>query len=383
MKSINEAIKETNVNFCLDCGKCTSICPVALRKPDFTPRNMIGRIAHEPLENILYSDLIWDCLTCRSCRERCPADVYFSGFCKDIRIIAKGKGNKAECSHSGALQTLMRIMANTDLQQNRLDWLTDDLKISNNSEYLYFVGCIPYFDEFFTYLNLKSIETARSTVKLLNLMGIAPMVMKDERCCGHDLLWTGDKDNFEKLAKLNLNEIKKTDCKNILVSCPECYNTLKVDYKHYIKGGEINVIHITEFLNDNISKLEGKLKNFRSDKKVTYHDPCRLGRYSEIYEEPRNVLNVINKLKLLEMPNNRKSAVCCGTNAWSNCNSVSKKIQVDRLKEAKSTEAEILITACNKCEIHFKCALSDNDIQENSRIKIMDFVTLIASRIKK
>lgn len=381
MKAIDEAIKKTNVNFCLDCGKCTSICPVAIRHSEFSPRNVIGKVIHEPHENFINSDLVWECLTCRSCRERCPADVFFSGFSKEARIAANRENNKVECSHSGTLQTFMRMMTNPNLKQNRLDWLTDDLKTSEESEYLYFVGCLPYFDEFFTYLNLKSIKTAKNTIKLLNFLGIEPHLMKNERCCGHDLLWTGDTENFIKLAKLNIAEIKETGCKNIVVSCPECYNTLKVDYKEYVEDADLKVIHITELLNENLPKLEKHLKKFRSNKKVTYHDPCRLGRYSDIYDEPRNVLETIEKLLLVEMPNNRKSSVCCGTNAWSNCNYVSKLIQVDRLKEANSTGAEVLVTACNKCEIHFKCAQSDSNIPDDAKIKVMDLVSVIAERL--
>ena len=382
MNVITEAIKKTNVYFCLDCGKCTSICPVALRNSDFSPRSIIGKAVHLSQEDFLKDNLLWECLTCRTCRERCPSDVYFSGFIRDVRFEAAKLGNRTECSHGGALQSLMRIMTKPNIQQNRLDWITPNLRTSQDSEYLYFVGCSPYFNVFFNNLDLKTIDTAKSTVKILNYLGIKPVIMDNERCCGHDLLWTGDIENFKKLAEHNIREIEKTGCKKIIVSCPECYTALKVDYPKYFYDLGVDVIHISEILVENITNNKLKFKRFRKKLKVTYQDPCRLGRYSGIYEEPREVIRAIEGLEFIDMPRSRKGAICCGTSAWANCNSVSKQIQVDRLKEAKSTKADYLITACSKCEIHFKCAMSDENISSDAKINLLDLTTLAAERLK-
>ncbi len=382
MNAITEAIKRANVYFCLDCGKCTSICPIALRNPDYSPRNVIGKAVHSSYEDFISSKLLWECLSCQTCKERCPSDVYYSNFIRDMRVEAVKIGNRSECSHSGALQSLMRIMTKPNIQQNRLDWITPNLRTSQDSVYLYFVGCSPYFNVFFKNLDLKTINTAKSTVKILNYLGIKPVIMDNERCCGHDLLWTGDIENFKKLAEHNLKEIEKTGCKKIIVSCPECYTTLKIDYPKYVGDMGVEVIHISQILSENLSNDKLKFKRFRKKMKVTYQDPCRLGRYSGIYEEPRELIRSIEGLEFVEMPRNRKGAICCGTSAWANCNSVSKQIQVDRLKEAKTTGADFLITACSKCEIHFKCALSDENISSNAKINLLDLTTLAAERLK-
>ena len=382
MNAMTEAIKKRNVYFCLDCGKCTSICPVALRNPDFSPRSIINKAVHLSPEEFLKDRLLWECLTCRTCRERCPSDVFFSGFIRDVRFAAAELGNRTECSHGGALQSLMRLMTKPGLQQNRLDWITPNLQTSEDSEYLFFVGCSPYFNIFFKNLDLKTIDSAKSTLKILNYLGIDPVVMDNERCCGHDLLWTGDLDNFKKLAEHNLKEIKKTGCKKIVVTCPECYTTLKFDYPEYFSDIGVEIIHISQIIAENLSNQKKKFKKIQKNTKVTYQDPCRLGRYSGIYDEPRAVLEAIEGLELIDMPRSRKGSVCCGTSAWANCNSVSKQIQVERLKEAKSTEADYLVTACSKCEIHFKCAACDENIANDEKIDLLDLTTLVAERLK-
>jgi len=116
------------------------------------------------------------------CNERCPSDVYYSEFIRDVRIEASRIGQEGECSHGGAIQSLMRIMSSPNLRQNRLNWISKDLKISKQSEYLYFVGCLPYFDAFFTELDLNTISIAKSTIRILNYLGIEPIIMENERC---------------------------------------------------------------------------------------------------------------------------------------------------------------------------------------------------------
>ncbi|MBL7108560.1 MAG: (Fe-S)-binding protein [Candidatus Cloacimonetes bacterium] len=382
MNILTETIKKTNVYFCLDCGKCTSICPVALRNPEYSPRKVINAAVHSTPEEFFKSELLWECLTCKTCKERCPSDVYFSGFIRDVRSAAMEKEKKPECSHSGTLQTLMRIMTKPALSQNRLGWVTPNLKTSKESDYLYFVGCSPYLDAYFEYLDIDTIHSSRSAIKLLNRIGIEPTLLENERCCGHDLLWTGDVENFKKLAELNIEEIKKSGCKKIVVSCPECYNTLKVDYPKYLGDFGIEVIHITKLLVENLENDKLKFRNFKQKIEVTFQDPCRLGRYSGIYEEPRKLLEAIGKLEIIEMPRSRKGSICCGTSAWANCNMVSKQIQTDRLKEAKSTDADLLVTACSKCQIHFKCAMNDENTPESAKIKNVDLISLLADRLK-
>jgi heterodisulfide reductase subunit D len=118
-------------------------------------------------------------------------------------------------------------------------------------------------------------------------------------------------------------------------------------------------------------------------KQVTYQDPCRLGRHLGIYEPPREIIKAIPGIKLVEMEHRGEDSICCGTSAWTNCGSYSKEIRVERLFEAKATGAEVLVTACPKCQIHFKCAMVDRGAEKGSTVKmeVMDIVTLVANAL--
>jgi heterodisulfide reductase subunit D len=377
MNAIHEAIKRSKAYYCLECGKCTAVCPVSLLNEGFNPRLLIKKALMGNEEQLLKDEFLWSCLTCRMCNERCESDVNFAEFIRDIRIEAYRNGQEGTCSHGGIFQSIMRMMTSENMKQNRLDWISKDLKISSKGEVVYFVGCLPYFDSFFTELNLNTLSIAISTIKILNCLGIEPILMENERCCGHDLLWTGDIENFTKLAEHNIKEIEKTGANKLITSCAEGYWTLKEEYPRYVGKLGVKVIHISEFIKENIPEL--KFNEIR--KKVTYQDPCRLGRFSGIYEEPREVIEAVSGLELREMNKNRKNAICCGTSGWINCTNYSKQIQVNRLKEAKSTEAELLITSCPKCQIHFKCTRSDENIGKEINIDIKDLTTVIADAL--
>lgn len=375
---IEETLKKTKAYLCLDCGKCTAICPISRVNKGYSPRRLLIKALTGSNENLLTDKTIWTCLTCMQCQQRCPSDIDYIQFTRMIRTDAKSNGQEAPCSHGGALQSLMKIMTAPDLKQNRLGWITPDLKTSEKSEYLFFVGCLPYFDVFFSDLKANSLEAAKSTLKILNFLGIQPQVLPNERCCGHDLLWMGDLKNFKRLAEHNLKLIKESGAKKIVTSCPEGLTTLKFDYPEMFGKQDYEVLHISELIAQSLSNNKSKLKKL--EKKVTYQDPCRLGRFCGVFDPPREVIEACGA-ELLEMPRNRKNATCCGTSSWVNCDAYSRMIQANRLKEAKSTEAEILVTACPKCQIHFSCTQNAEGYPEEDKIEIVDLTTLFAEAL--
>ena len=248
---VDALIKNTNVKSCIECGKCTSNCPVSRFNHQFSPRLLLSTFFQNSSDHFLEDDRIWSCLTCGMCQVRCPSDVQFSEFIKRVRKEAFTNGREATCSHGGALQSLMKIMISENLKQNRLEWLTDDLKIADTSETLFFVGCAPYFDVFFTELEINSLAPVKSSIHLLNSMGIEPVLLKNERCCGHDLLWSGDLEHYQRLAQENINEINKIKPKRVVFSCAECYRTFKIDYPALLGPLDFEMVHITEFLDKN------------------------------------------------------------------------------------------------------------------------------------
>ncbi len=393
MEAIQQIIKNTKAYYCLECGKCTSICPISRREPAYSPRLTVERTLWGEGEELLTDVLLWSCLTCQQCTVRCPSDVYYVEFIRDMRALARQQNEEGLCSHGEAIQSWMRMMTSPELEQNRLEWLDDDLKVhpfpplelgegggrgvgeGPASDTVYFVGCLPYYDVLFDKIGAQSVEIARSAVRVLNHLGIEPIILANERCCGHDLLWGGDVPTFYKLAELNIAMLKETGAKRIVTTCPECAHTLKVDYATYVGDLGMEVIHIAELVAEKMAEGKSRVTH-RTERTVTYHDPCRLGRYLGVYDAPRQVIEALG-LELVEMEHSGKNALCCGTSCWTNCGAINKQIQVDRLREAQATGAEVLITACAKCQIHFKCALEDEAVGEEVALEIRDLVTLI------
>lgn len=381
MSDIIEIIAHTRAYFCLDCGKCTGICPVSRVNHDFSPRSLLMRAVQKDHDSLLEERAIWQCLTCGMCEQWCPSQIRYIDFMREIRSLAIGIGEKAECSHGGAFQALMRIMTAPNLKQNRTEWITSDLQVANNTgDVFYFVGCAPFFDSFFADLNVKTLDSVKGTIKLLNKVGVKPVVSPDERCCGHDLLWSGDVENFKKLASHNIELIEKSGAKQVVFSCPEGYQSFKQDYPQYFGKLKFEVVHITEFLKPHIDLNE--LRFSAVNKKVTFQDPCRLGRLMGVYDEPREIIRSIPELEFNEMHHSRHKSVCCGVGNWLTCGAATKMIQTRRLKEAKSTGAEVLVTACPKCEIHLKCALSDEKLKQDVNIEIKDLISIAAEVLK-
>jgi heterodisulfide reductase subunit D len=377
--NIENLIKNTNVNLCIECGKCTSNCPVARFNPDFSPRVQLTTFSLNKSDNFLQSDRIWNCLTCGMCSVRCPMGVQFTEFTKRVRSEAFQIGREANCAHGGALQSLMKIMTSNGVNQNRLEWVPADAQIAETGDTLYFVGCAPYFDAFFTELKINTLNIAQSTIRVLNKLGIKPVLLKNERCCGHDLLWAGDLQNYKNLAQKNLEAIKKVNPKRIVFSCAECYRTFKKDYAEAFGPFDFEMLHISELLSAELAN--NKLKIKKSAAKITYQDPCRLGRHLNIYDQPRTVLSAISGSNFIEMQKNRQNAVCCGTNSWINCDSYSKMIQAYRLKMARQTGATELITSCPKCYIHFSCAMSGDKFPGENKINIKDLAVFAAEAL--
>jgi Fe-S oxidoreductase len=337
-------------------------------------------------EDFFTDPLFWSCLTCKRCSENCPSGVHFSEFLREARSLSRLDGCSGECTHSDMIQTLSQMMTHPALSQNRLDWLNDGLRVSENSDTVYFAGCLPYYDVIFKKLGVEGVEIAQAAVKILNHLGIEPIVMADERCCGHDQLWQGDMETFTHLAKLNLESLKATGAKRIVTTCPECARTLKIDYPKFVNDHNLEILHITELLAQSDLSLafatpEGDYAPAHAnDSRVTYQDPCRLGRHLGVYDAPRKVMADLG-FELTEMARTRDTSLCCGTSCWTSCGQVSKNIQVERLQEAKATGSELLVTACVKCQIHFKCAQDDPILGQEIDIEIRDLTTLIAENL--
>jgi Fe-S oxidoreductase len=380
-KSVEDLLQETNVYYCLDCGKCSGSCPVSTVKADFSPRRIVESTAMEPDEKSSTDKTLWDCLTCHKCYNFCPEDVNFPLFVREQRKRALKHDNLPVLNHGGITNSVAHAMANLDLKQERLAWV-GDAKIAEKGDILLFTGCMVHFDLVFEPLGVDGGKNILyNAVRIMNKAGIMPVVMKDEVCCGHDQLWGGEEEAFIKLMERNLKAIKKTGAKKIVTVCPEGANTLKKDYAKY-GNAKLEVVHITEFLAELLR--EGKIKLKQSGEKVTYQDPCRLSRYLNVLDAPRELINAVNPEGFVEMEDSRELSTCCGTTLFRGCDSFSEAIRDTRLKQAGATGAETILTACPKCQIHMRCTLSgkceERDI--DPKLKVKDIVTFVAENLE-
>ncbi len=379
-KAVDSIVSDTGAHDCVECGKCTSICPVAKLDKDFSPRLIVLRALEGVADSLSTDRDIWACITCEMCNSMCPYKVDYSGFIQGMRGEAVLLGNEPECSQGGLLQSMMRIMANTE-KQDRLSWVPENIRVADQGDTFYFTGCAPHLDAVFEDRNLNLTGTAISTVKLLNHAGVTPVVSNDEVCCGHDLNWAGDNENFEKLMEKNLKAVEKSGAKRIVFACPECYRTWKMDYQDIVGDLDYEMMHITELLTQ--LSDEGKINlDVKEKDTVTYHDPCRLGRHLGVYDAPRDLLKMTG-VEIREMANTRDKSACCGVSAWLTCGKAAKQMQIDRIAEAKRTGAQRLLTMCPKCRIHLDCAVSKEIHVERSLVDIPmeDYVTYLANRL--
>lgn len=379
------------LNTCYQCGSCSGVCQLS-KVQKFTPSRIIQQLREGYEERVLKSEVLWDCLTCNNCLQNCPEYISFAEIVRNARYKMRKlhKQNPMKyISHEGIYVTISEMMSNPHLQPEKvLDWIPKDVEISNKGNIMYFVGCLPFFN--FEFRNLNSI--ASSTLKMIYEIEKEPIVvLKEERCCGHDLFWgQGKFKKFINLAKNNFVNFEKTGVSTIITSCAECYRTLKIDYpKLFDDFNDIfEVKHIIEYIYEKWK--ENRIKFFDPNKgseavHFTYHDPCRLSRFlpedNSITEKARDLFVEMKKIGYLfkEMEHNKQNSLCCGVNSWMNCNERTKGLRYKRLLEAKEVATE-MITSCPKCRLHLSCL--QDDYKDISSINIIDFSEFLVNLIE-
>lgn len=395
---------------CLECGRCTAVCPVG-RYQRFSPRRLISQVVSKGLEALAHEPSLWTCLTCERCSVVCPVQVDYSQFILDARAAAVAAGyqvaketiRSAEglkedsppaqpapsdvvpCAHGSVFEQISTIHTRPNLVQRRLGWLTSDLRATILADGeraegadLLFTGCSPYFAAYFggeTGAGLN--ETLRSVVRLLNDVKITPALLANERCCGYHMRLSGKLDIAETLEKIVLRQIAESGAKRVVVFCPECHIALRDAAARH--GKQVEIIHLSELLHFAWRDREpAALGENGKPRAVTYQDPCRLGRGAGFYDFPRELLTRAGA-ELTEMAHAREQSICCGNTAWLNCNAGTKAFQAARLNEATATEAKQLVTACPGCYIHLKCAQEGAAEDSAERIAVTDLWSLLAS----
>jgi Fe-S oxidoreductase len=239
-------------------------------------------------------------------------------------------------------------------------------------EILYFPGCYPSYDS-----RLKRVATA--TVAILNKAGVDFGILgAKENCCGESIRKTGDEQLFKRLAKENIKTFIDNGVKKILVSSPHCYHTFTNEYPEF--KAKFEVVHISQYLFQLIN--EGRLELTKDyGKKITYHDPCYLGRHNGIYDEPREVLKKVPGLELIEMADSRQDSLCCGGGGggiWMDTPK-GERFSDLRLEQAVGVGAEMLVTACPYCIVNFED--SRLTLKDSESLEIKDITEIIQESI--
>ncbi|MHB1406986.1 MAG: (Fe-S)-binding protein [Desulfitobacteriaceae bacterium] len=352
-KEAIEEIKENGagaVKFCYQCGKCDTVCPWN-RVRTFSMRKLIREATFGLTE--IEREEIWRCTTCGKCVQKCPRDVKQIDNMIALRRFATGYG-----VFPGPVKPVRTVSSNLAADGNpfgeartkRADW-AEGLSIktfTEGMEVLYFPGCYLSYDP-----RLKKVAAA--TVKILNKAGVDFGILgTKENCCGESIRKTGNEEVFKHLARENIKTWIEHGVKKILVSSPHCYQTFKNEYPEEFKVN-FEVVHISQYLFELIN--EGRLQiNKEYGKKITYHDPCYLGRHNGIFDEPRGVLQKIPGLELNEMPESREDSLCCGMGGgriWIETQK-SDRFSNLRLDQALEVGAEELVTACPYCITNFE-----------------------------
>ncbi|MDA8139353.1 MAG: (Fe-S)-binding protein, partial [Desulfobacteraceae bacterium] len=345
----------------------------------FSPRFVASEIIAGRADRPEVRAAVHACLTCGTCYERCPSAVNFPEFIKAMRIYYHGRTLSSAPAHGGFFQSMMRAMTAEELVPRRWEDLPENIRVRKESPILFFGGCAAYFDIFFhKYLGAQTRQILEDSLRLLNFFDVEPMVLPNERCCGHDLLWSGDRANFLRLARLNAQAIAASGAQEVITACPECFHTLGQEYVRHGVTLPVKVTHIHEYLEREIGKGAVAFKPLEA--KVTFQDACRQSRFNGQSQLPRKLLKQM-------LGNGGQAAaeeavtVCCGNSAWTGCDAYSKRMQVLRLERAKQAGSELMITACPKCQIHLRCAMDDVLRGEELQLEMMDLTSVIARSI--
>jgi Fe-S oxidoreductase len=372
-KEVIDEVKESGgdaVKFCYQCGKCDTVCPWN-RVRTFSMRKLIREATFGLTE--VEREEIWRCTTCGKCPQRCPRDVKQIDDMIALRRIATGYN-----VFPASVKPVRTVSAGLTAQGNpfgeerakRAEW-AEGLSVkpfAEGMEVLYFPGCYLSYDP-----RLKKVAAA--TANILNKAGVDFGILgTKENCCGESIRKTGNEALFKRLARENIKTFIENGVKKILVSSPHCYHTFKNEYPAFKVNFE--VVHISQYLFELVN--EGRLQITKEyGKKVTYHDPCYLGRHNGIYDEPRGVLKKIPGLELLEMAEEREDSLCCGMGGgrvWMETEK-SDRFSNLRVEQAIGVGAEILATSCPYCIT----ALEDSRLVMNyaDNIEVKDITEIL------
>ncbi len=362
---------------CIQCGKCTGGCPVALRTPLRVRCFMYDAKNEETLEELSGKPEIWDCTTCFTCAARCPKGLEPLEVLIGLRSLQIEEG-QVQPTVRDALESIFKD-GNPwgSPRAKRMDWAADlDLKVlepedEEKTDVMLFICCTDAYDP-------RVMKVAQALVKVLKAADVDFGVIGDEEsCCGSEVRRLGEEGLFEMCDEENVELMNSYNVGSIVCISPHCYNTLKKEY-HGLKHP---VLHYTELVAQLLE--DGKLQlNTEMKKLITYHDPCFLGKQNDIYDEPRYILTRIPGAEFKDFDRCRERSLCCeggGGKMWVESESKEERLAEIRVEDAKEMGAEVIAVACPFCLLTLEDATKVKGVEEEMRVA--DILELLAEAL--
>jgi Fe-S oxidoreductase len=377
---------------CTECGRCQDLCPAHNTQKPLTPKMLIldlkdnmyrnqdkilaGKlddVSHVIDENVT-EDVIWACTSCRACEVACPVFIEHTDKIYDIRrnLVMMESRFPAE------VQTVFKNMETNATPwafapSDRANW-AEGLSVktmaedSSNIDVLLWVGCAGSYDD-------RNKKVLRAFVGILKKAGIKFSILgTEEQCTGDPARRIGNEYLYQTLAKTNIETLNRYSVKRIVTACPHCFNTIKNEYKDF--GGNYEVFHHSQFIARLIS--EGKIKPSKAfDETITFHDSCYLGRWNNVYEQPRAVLGALPAARMVEMKSNHDQSMCCGAGGgrmWME-EKIGKRVNIARTEQALETKAGIVASSCPFCMTMLTDGVKSKEMQD--KVRVMDIAELV------
>ena len=365
---------------CLQCGYCVRVCPAYSQTPweSDTPRGKIfylNQLANRsPVDRLLgrrvevddeFVDAIFQCTGCARCQTVCQAGIEFAEFWEKVRRWIVDQGPGAKPVHKKIDERIAKYKNPYGEPTEKRDaWWPSDVPRAEDPEVIFYAGCTESYRE---------QKIAQASVRVIHRAGVKINVLGEaEYCCTSPALRTGQTGNTFECAESIITTTEKMGAKIMVTACAGCYKTISYDLERYYGRPTFEVLHFVEFLLKLLKEKKIKF-NRKLDSRVTYHDPCHLGRHGGVFEPPREILKRMG-VDLVEMPHSRMDARCCGAGGGykSQYNAFAVNIAADRVEEALSVGAEILANACPFCVHNLKQGAE----QIGSDIEIPDIAEL-------
>jgi Fe-S oxidoreductase len=398
---------------CTECGRCTSVCPANTVGKELSPRDIIldlqkfmhanplaafgigvgeagkgdsangtsqARVANPqtalPIIGAVPStspEALWQCTTCGACMEACPVFIEQMPKIVDMRrFLVMEEADFPDTMADAVTSMETRGHPFKGTQSTRIDW-TDGLNIQTmaevqDAEVLFWVGCGGALIE-------RNQKVVRATAQLLQTAGVKFAILgREEKCTGDPARRIGNEFLFETLAKENTEKLNQYGVKKIITSCPHCFNTFRNEYPHF--GGEYEVFHHSEYL----AKLveEGKISPVdKNEKRITYHDPCYLGRHNGVFDAPRQLVKIASRHAPLEMQQSRENGFCCGGGGGMSFidEPKDKRVNQERARQILETGADIVAVGCPFCTTMLEDGI--NARKGDRDVRVMDVAELL------